>query len=261
MRIRLASLVLLVAACGAPVDVRESLPPAPELGGTWTVARVGGSAAVPLQEPRAQFFPQPPQLRIVSSCSEVTVEVRVEGSSIRFGGFVPAALVPCEGPARQFDGQLMSALEGARSVRGGPGRVTIDGPGDDVLLVSSALQPSADEIALLERLTSGSWRHIGGDLLPNDAIFPIRFGQGSLLAAGECGFAGEWTYRGEDLVVLHGISWDATGPCSAAGQRARADLVRLLEQTTRVRVVTNETAIRLEGRDGFVLLEWEPLEP
>jgi heat shock protein HslJ len=249
----LAALALVVTGSW----VVGATPMSADIGGTWTVVRVGDQPAVPMHEPRLQFTDSDTVLRGTSSCRDLEMRVRVERNSLRFDKVVAPVVPGCPPAAIRFDDLFLAALEAVEKYKISQGRMSLTGRGTEILAETGELQLTDAELELAAALEDRSWRLVdvtgaaqGGSLLR------IEFISGRVVASGECGFAGRYRLRGEDLIQFYDMIMGEVG-CLPAVARESLGLVAMLEGTTRLALEPARSALLLDGEGHRITLSAE----
>ncbi len=242
--------LIFAAACAAPAPTGPPPAPPPDLGGTWTVVRVGDLATVPGAEPRVTFPDNAFRIEVTTGCTELRGRVTIAGDRLSIAELVPVDQGPCPAPEREVEARLVALLAIADGIDGAAGRLRIASGGVDALLVRGDLELTDDEAALASRLEGGSWRlaTLAGVPVP-DGPPPASFAQGTFVALGLCGYGGRYRFVGEDLIRLSEIGWDAVAGCAPAIERLRSELAAVLEATDRLAFDGLGRAV-LSGRAG-----------
>jgi heat shock protein HslJ len=253
----LLAAMAVVAACDAANQSPK--PSGPAIGGVWTAVRVADVATVPNAEPQLNFENDGRVIDGITGCSAFRAEVGIDADRIVVGQIVPSDRQDCGPEPAEVERGFLALLASAQRLESARGRLTVISPDGDILLVTGELELTPAELEV-RRTIQSTWRVTGLEGAPApDAYPPLEFREdGTLLAAGACGLGGRWALRGEDIIRITHLGWDAVGGCPPGLDRLRADLASRLELVRRVRVTGDGSRMELLGRADAVLVEARP---
>ena len=138
----IAGALLVIAVIAGCSTIQPSAGPS-RLGGTWTAVSVPGIVITHrLEAPRVQFTVDG-RIQGATNCTEFRAPFRLEGDRLILGPFDPSPQIVCTDRDRQIDAAFASALTQAVTVSGGApaDRLTLSGPGGEIVLAQPAAQP------------------------------------------------------------------------------------------------------------------------
>lgn len=151
---RIWRLILLIATlwalagCGPPESLSTSSPSGLDLGGTWTTVSVPGTVITERFEAPQVQFTDGGRVQGATGCTDFSAPIRFEGERVAVGRFETGSsesgsVSTCSPRDREIEAAFVQALSQADHISGdrASGRLTISGPGGEIVLAQPAAQP------------------------------------------------------------------------------------------------------------------------